>query len=352
MKSCDYEAIHAELPDLYRLRDTASLPAVMLEAVRRLIPCLFCTYNHISHRTGAVAAFFHPEEWQSAMESIMPLMAPHLDTHPVYRNVYDKGDTSPRFVSDFVSEDEWSHTPFARALETIGVRDSLIFCLRTSRQELIFIALNRAERSFTERDRQVAAHLLPHFTAAFENAVAFTEAQALALVSARAIEESQQGIALVDRDANVLHINVPASDILARFFPQSLSWKAILPDPVRAWLRRQLAPEPSPVEPLQIERGNASLLIRSATLVDGRYIILFQEISVGQRILCLQALGLSKREAEVLHWVGEGKSNQDIGTILTISARTVGKHLEAIFKKIDVDTRVAAALRAKEVTPS
>jgi hypothetical protein len=47
------------------------------------------------------------------------------------------------------------------------------------------------------------------------------------------------------------------------------------------------------VEPLQIERGNASLLIRSATLVDGRYIILFQEISVGQKIQCLQALGLS-----------------------------------------------------------
>jgi hypothetical protein len=94
---------------------------------------------------------------------------------------------------------------------------------------LIFIALNRAERSFTERDRQVAAHLLPHFTAAFENAVAFTEAQALALISARAIEESQQGIALVDRDANVLHINVPASDILARFFPQSLPGKPSFP---------------------------------------------------------------------------------------------------------------------------
>ncbi len=350
MRSSDYQAVHRELPELYRLRDTSALPGVMLESIRRLIPCLYCTYNQFNHRTGSLAAFYHPAHWQSAMESIMPEMAPHLDSHPVYRNVYDNGDNSPHFVSDFVSEEEWSPTPFAKALEKIGVRDSLIFSLVTSRQELIFIALNRAERSFTEHDREMAACMLPHFAAAFENAVAFTEAQALALVSARAIDESQRGIALVDGDANVFHINVQASEVLHRFFPQASSWKAVLPNPVKAWLRRQLSMSASPAEPMQIERGDASLLVRFGTLLDGRYIILFQEVSIGQKLQGLRTLGLSRREAEVLHWVGEGKSNMEIGTILTISARTVGKHLESVFKKIDVDTRVAAALRAKEVT--
>ncbi|RYD35338.1 MAG: DNA-binding response regulator, partial [Verrucomicrobiaceae bacterium] len=65
----------------------------------------------------------------------------------------------------------------------------------------------------------------------------------------------------------------------------------------------------------------------------------------------LQTLGLSYREAEVLLWVGEGKSNDEIGTILNISSRTVAKHLELIFRKIKVETRVAAALRVKEVCP-
>ncbi|RYD31473.1 MAG: hypothetical protein EOP87_14650 [Verrucomicrobiaceae bacterium] len=180
------------------MRDSASLPSVMLEAVRRLIPCLFCTYNQVSHLTGALVAAYHPPEWQAPMESIMPRMAPHIGSHPVYRNVHDNGDGSPHSVSDFASEEEWSVTPFATALETIGVRDSLIFCLHTSRQELIFIALNRGERSFSEDEREIAAHLRPHLTAAFENAAAFTEAQALALLSARAIEQSPQGVALVD----------------------------------------------------------------------------------------------------------------------------------------------------------
>jgi DNA-binding CsgD family transcriptional regulator len=348
MEPVDYQAIHTELPELYRLRDAASLPGVMLEGIRRLIPCLFCTYNQMNHHTGALVAAYHPTDWQTAMESIMPQMAPHIESHPVYRNVYDNGDGSPRFVSDFMSEEEWSRTPFAAALDTIGVQDSLIFCLHTSRQELIFIALNRAERSFSERDREVAAYLRPHLTAAYENAVAFTEAQALALLSARAIEQSSHGVALVDRQGHILHVNAPAGDLLQRFFPGENTWKAVLPAPVKAWLQRQFAPTPAPAEPMQIEAGGVVLWIRSATLADDRYIILFQESDPSTNIQRLQNLGLSKREAEVLLWVGEGKSNNDIGTILGISSRTVAKHLELVFQKIDVDSRVAAALRVKD----
>ena len=52
---------------------------------------------------------------------------------------------------------------------------------------------------------------------------------------------------------------------------------------------------------------------------------------------------LSPREAEVLGWVAEGKTNGEIGTILRISHRTVGKHLERIYRKLGVETRTAAA---------
>lgn len=348
MKPVDYQAIHAELPEIYRLRDVASLPSVMLEALYRLIPCIFCTYNQVNHHTGALVAAYHPANWQSAMERIMPQMAPHIGSHPVYRNVYENGDGSPHFVSDFVSAEEWKLTPFATALETIGVDDSLIFCLHTSRQELIFIALNRADRSFSERDREVAAYLRPHLTAAFENAVAFTEAQALALLSARAIEQASHGVALVDLPGNILHINAQAGELIRRYFSPGETWKAVLPAPVKAWLQRQADPDPTPAEPMQIDSATARLTIRSATLDDSRYIILLQESDETEKALRLRSLGLSKREAEVLHWVGEGKSNIEIGTILGISSRTVGKHLELIFQKIHVDTRVAAALKAKE----
>jgi DNA-binding NarL/FixJ family response regulator len=54
------------------------------------------------------------------------------------------------------------------------------------------------------------------------------------------------------------------------------------------------------------------------------------------------ALPVTKREAEVLLWVAQGKTNREIGEILTMSPRTVNKHLEQIYSKIQVDNRAAA----------
>ncbi|MBC8108681.1 MAG: hypothetical protein H7Z14_19010 [Anaerolineae bacterium] len=58
---------------------------------------------------------------------------------------------------------------------------------------------------------------------------------------------------------------------------------------------------------------------------------------------------LTPREREVLHWVSEGKTNQEIAAILGTKWRTVSKQLETIFKKLSVETRTAAAMRAVEL---
>ena len=56
-----------------------------------------------------------------------------------------------------------------------------------------------------------------------------------------------------------------------------------------------------------------------------------------------QQFGLTERESEVLLWLARGKSNQDIGQILTMSPRTVNKHLEQVFRKLGVENRTSAA---------
>ena len=53
-------------------------------------------------------------------------------------------------------------------------------------------------------------------------------------------------------------------------------------------------------------------------------------------------LGITRREAEVLMWLSRGKSNRDIAAILTLSPRTVNKHLEQIFAKLQIDNRASA----------
>lgn len=55
------------------------------------------------------------------------------------------------------------------------------------------------------------------------------------------------------------------------------------------------------------------------------------------------AFNLTLREGEVLLWLTHGKSNKEIAEILTMSPRTVNKHLEQIFNKLGVENRTAAA---------
>ena len=60
---------------------------------------------------------------------------------------------------------------------------------------------------------------------------------------------------------------------------------------------------------------------------------------------------LTEREREVLHWLGSGKTDKDIGEILAISPRTVHKHLQSIYAKLGVETRTAAVVRAMKLGP-
>lgn len=66
----------------------------------------------------------------------------------------------------------------------------------------------------------------------------------------------------------------------------------------------------------------------------------------------LEKLGISPREAEVLLWMAQGKSNSDIATLCGISVGTVKKHANHIFEKLGVEGRASATLRALEVLSS
>jgi len=56
--------------------------------------------------------------------------------------------------------------------------------------------------------------------------------------------------------------------------------------------------------------------------------------------------GLSDREMEILSYVVKGSSNKEIGAALYISEKTVKNHLSSIFRKMEVEDRTQAALKA------
>jgi DNA-binding CsgD family transcriptional regulator len=60
------------------------------------------------------------------------------------------------------------------------------------------------------------------------------------------------------------------------------------------------------------------------------------------------SLQLTPREGEVLFWISRGKSNHDIAVILGAKTRTICKHVEHIFGKLNVENRTTAAVIALE----
>jgi DNA-binding CsgD family transcriptional regulator len=62
------------------------------------------------------------------------------------------------------------------------------------------------------------------------------------------------------------------------------------------------------------------------------------------------SLNLTRREAEVLFWISQGKSNHEIGVIVGAKTGTVCKHVEHIFSKLNVENRTSAAMVALEAS--
>ncbi len=57
-------------------------------------------------------------------------------------------------------------------------------------------------------------------------------------------------------------------------------------------------------------------------------------------------VSLTEREIEALGWSAQGKSSTDIAVLMSVSERTVNFHITNAMRKLDVATRIQAAVKA------
>ncbi len=75
---------------------------------------------------------------------------------------------------------------------------------------------------------------------------------------------------------------------------------------------------------------------------DSRIMLLLEEARTQSDFGSLRSLGLSLREAEVLYWLAQGKTNGEIGIIIGAALGTVKKHAENLYPKLGVESRSGA----------
>jgi DNA-binding response OmpR family regulator/DNA-binding CsgD family transcriptional regulator len=163
-----------------------------------------------------------------------------------------------------------------------------------------------------------------------------------------AIDATGRFLLATDRKGRFLWCTPKAKQLLAELFPAHSDQEASLPAAlVEQLMHLRQEGHKSQARSL-LETGGRRLEISVLSPI-GPDELLFRltEITTnGDEQVLQQSLSLTGRESEVLLWISRGKSNREIGEILSISPRTVNKHLEQIFVKLGVENRASAAARA------
>ncbi len=205
--------------------------------------------------------------------------------------------------------------------------------------------------SFTKRDCTILNLLRPHLFQAYANAQSYQQLQ-------QNFSQLQQslhhlGLVILDTEGQVQSIAAPAHTWLETYFSRPAGSRH-LPDHLWSWVKHQItgftknSNQPPACLPLRIQQAGRELTIRLVVEQLGtRYLLLFEEQTLSSW-QSLALLGLSQRETEVLSWVIQGKDNKAIATQLSVHISTVRKHLENIYRKLEVQSRTAAIARSLE----
>jgi DNA-binding CsgD family transcriptional regulator len=127
--------------------------------------------------------------------------------------------------------------------------------------------------------------------------------------------------------------------------------QSFLPNQVCIWLGRQQNGEALKSSELELLDVDRRVIVNFCRCKAGRYFLLVREESTRASRERLEALGLSPREAEVMHWVSEGKTNSEIAIILEVTIHTVNRHVEHILSKLGVESRHKAMIAVQERAP-
>lgn len=340
--------------DCYRLRDRESFVTHLLHELPRLIPAEIATYSQISLDQGRLLDATRVEPSHVEFSGCRKIFERLLGEHPVFAYRQRTRDGHALKLSDFLTQRQFLRLGlYCDFFHPLGVEYEMTATLVFSPSVRITISLDRGGRDFSERERLLLNLLRPHLVQAYINAESVTRIQQDVKLLEQMITEKRRELVILAVDGRVRSMGRQAQAWLSTYFEPARSSEC-LPDTLERWRRRQEVvfsgdgDSPPPRPPMMVEREGARLVVRHLCEAE-RCLLHLEEQPTGVAPAILEPLGLTRRETEVLHWVAQGKTNAEVGAILGVSPRTAQKHLDHIFKKLGVETRVAAAVRASEL---
>ncbi len=366
LTSADFKSILRFQQELYISCNVEDFPLKVISTLREIIPSEFTIWSMTNFHEPRLSQIIIPSvKIDDELEKTAHL---YFHEHPIAQYYLKTGDGTAHKISDFLSENEFYRLEglYHKYLRPLGMSDQMVLVVQNSlktsacrgvdsinqKQFEIVVALNRSKRDFSERDRVILNLLRPHLFVAYCNATVLTQMQQSLAQLNKTVEHL--GTIILTGDLKVKLMTKRAWELLTQYFQPSPCTQTHLPDNLVGWVKHSISQRAvineisSPFLPLQLEQEGKRLIVRLVVEQPREQYLLILEEHIIHSLTAelLQLLGLTKREAEVLYWVTQDKSDKGIALTLNISIGTVKKHLEHIYKKFGVQTRIAAVMYA------
>jgi DNA-binding CsgD family transcriptional regulator len=341
---------HRFLLEIHAAPDVETQRRLIPQGLSRLIACDRAALNEfdMSHKQAIVPSPI-PAYWAR----LGPIMTKHHHEHCLGNPAVLPPQHTAMTFGDRRHDPAWKNSTLyqeyylpAGASQQMGIH---VFQHGAVRFQ---INCNRSGRDFSARDRALLELISPHVESAWRNA---SELSAFRRQQATLGDSVDQHTVVVDCGSGVIAaVSSGARAMLHKYFDEDAGESSVVPEELRRWLTVQrnligcVDAQYFSRQSLQIQKGSSALLARLVQTTMNVAVILLEESHSTVARTALVIDGFTPRENEILHWLGEGKRNSEIGIILSMSTRTVGKHLEHIFEKLGVETRTAAVRAAFE----
>jgi DNA-binding CsgD family transcriptional regulator len=350
----EFDRLSSFLLDLYAFRDHDTFVKHILTALHDLIPCEHVSYNEMDIQGQHGFNNSYPDN--PRISRMTPLFGKLMHQHPVVQHLLHDGRNEKEALklSDFVTQRELQRLElYQEYYRKVGTTHQVVVNVDRTDQVLIPFVLNRHRVDFTEHERLYLTLLRPHLAQAYRNARSISRlSHQIASLDTAMTTTGLAAVRVNDRGI-IQWASAKAPECLHSYCRMSSA--AQLPTVVSAWFLAQAAHTTSSQEhlssgaPLVLENDTGRLVIH---LLKDResWCLLLHEFPTVRDEAALERAGLTKRESEVLRWIMDGKTNEDVATILCMKPGTVKKHLERIYVKLGVENRTGAATKALELT--
>ncbi len=348
-----FRRVLAAAYDLHRHREAATYPAQLARVAAQVVPCDSALLVTFEPASGALRLDAWPAEQFERLDRD-EVVRLHRADHPFVARCRDSRSVRAFRLVDLAPKDEFARTGLhTHVYRFLGIEHQLMMLVASPDSRWRALVLNRRTGEFSDEDRSALEALWPHITLAQRNLRRATRSKGPALDEKVADEAS--GVIVIRSTGAVTLCTEQARVWLAEYFDAVFVARNVtLPEPLMEWSKKRIADEGGGRR-LRVVRRDAFVVSRGEhclvadLIVDhGKdlHLMRLEKVALNAPAGSLEALGITPREAEVLCWVAQGKTNREVGMILGSSARTVQKHLEHIFQKIGVESRTAAILKA------